>query len=282
MEKLDRLDRIPAAFNLSVEATLPELFDLLLESLTIEQSGQYVARTPENIARINTTIERFRELFYDSNYVEAVNKFSREFDAQKRLNDDLLRGLNYGATATTTAIAASEFVYTSTRRRAIELLLDDAPITSNFFNAIRETLLNSVNAQSDYVTMVRSLSNVVLGDERRQGRLLNWTKQVAHDSFAMSDRAYTRAASQNLGVEWYRYAGGLIQDSREFCVARNGKYWHVSEIEAWPDLSQWDGRMPNTTKYTIYEKCGGYRCNHSLIPVSEASVPQSALDRING
>ena len=280
-DKLNRLDDIPDAFTLKVEGSLLQLFKLLLIALSLDQNSGNVVRSNANIIAINTTLNRYRDLFYDSDYVKAVKDFSKEFTKQKEINDLLLRGLGYATTQTNLAILASDFVFTSTRRRAIELLIGDANVESRFFSIIRQTLLDSVNTETPYTTMVSMLSEVVLGNEKRDGQLLNWSKQVAHDSFALSDRAYSTSIGKELGVEWWKYAGGLIQDRREFCVDKNGKFYHTSEIELWPTTEgDWAGRMPNTNSSTIFEKVGGFKCNHSLVFVSEAIVPQADLDRI--
>jgi hypothetical protein len=270
MEKLNRLDSVPSAFINSVEKILPELFGQLMSTVDLDYEGGRVARSRKNMRLILQALDGFQEWLLNpeaSPYFQAVSNFMGEFDAQKRLNTALLS--SFGAVPTT-----AEVVYSASRAQAVNLLIGDH-MTSRFVGAIRDTLIDSVSSSRTFAEVTKSLSEVVLGNKERNGQLLNWTKQVAHDRFAMTDRAYTVAAAEELNVEWYQYAGGLIEDTREFCQERNGNFYHVSEIQAWPDEEgDWSGRMPNTDADSIFVKCGGYRCQHSLIPVSEFAVPE--------
>jgi hypothetical protein len=111
------------------------------------------------------------------------------------------------------------------------------------------------------------------------GQLMNWTKQVAHDRFATTDRAYMQAAADELDIQWFRYAGGEIEQTRDFCSERLGQVFHRSEIAAWADL-QWAGKMHGTDTETIFKNLGGYRCNHSLTWVAESDVPDDVRARV--
>ncbi len=78
--------------------------------------------------------------------------------------------------------------------------------------------------------------------------------------------------AKDLGLEWYRYIGGVIRTSREFCTERDGGYYHKSEVEEWAD-EEWEGKIDGTTSENIFSYCGGYNCRHELIPVTAQSVP---------
>ena len=110
------------------------------------------------------------------------------------------------------------------------------------------------------------------------GKLLQYSKQIAYDSIATADRAYTSAVAEDLGNDWFYYAGGLLKTSREFCIERHNQYYHFKEVESWAGLN-WDGKMENTTPQNIWENLGGYNCNHAIIPVSIDQVPKSVLKR---
>lgn len=280
-DKLNRLETVPDKLILSTEGVLPSLYQQLLRSLNFEQDGDDILRSVANISRIDQILNAYRDQFYKSEYVSAVREYSNEFLKQKALNDQLIVSLGYETSATRAAIGAADFVLATSRKSAVEILIGDAALESRFFSIIRNTLIESVNTASSYTSMVDRLATVVLGDARREGQLLNWVKQVSHDSFAIADRSYTHTASEELGVEWYRYMGGIIKDTRPFCDTRNGNYYHVSEVRAWPDTAgNWSGRMPNTDSTTIFDKCGGYRCQHSLVMVSEFVVPIEVIKRI--
>jgi hypothetical protein len=81
-------------------------------------------------------------------------------------------------------------------------------------------------------------------------------------------------AADELGLTWYRYIGGVINTTREFCNERNNEYYHQDEIEDWAD-EDWDGKIEGTDSETIFSFCGGWNCRHELIPVLDSEVPDS-------
>lgn len=264
----NRIDQVPAAFIGQVEQLLPDIYSYVVRNLNLQLEGGKVARTRANMVAILSFIDGMNGwmLNPENPYVRSVSDYMGEFGEQKRLNDIVLA--SFGG-----APEASQVVYNAARRRTVELLIGESYVT-NFIDQVRGTLIESVSSNRTFADTTKALSDVVLGDGQRDGRLLNWCKQVAHDRFAMTDRAYVQTAADELGLNWFRYTGGLIEDSREFCVARNGNVYHRSQIEDWANLSQWDGRMPNTDRETIFNKLGGYRCNHRLTIVAETEVPK--------
>lgn len=122
-----------------------------------------------------------------------------------------------------------------------------------------------------------------LQDFIRQGGLQTFNrvsvKQVATDAMGQFSRTYMKMAADRVKIDWFRYSGGLIRDSRSFCKSRNGNYYHRSEIESWPKL-KWDGKIKGTNKGNIYAYLGGWNCQHTLTPVATSAVPKTDRERI--
>ena len=270
----NRIDTVPAAFINQVQKLLPELYQYLLSISSIQLSGGQVVRSQANMNAVLTLVDQFERWMLDpqqSGYYRAVQGFMGEFTQQKAINDAIIT--SFGRSP-----SAAETVYVAAKRRTAELLVGDG-FKTNFIDRIRDTFIDSVSSKRSFGEVTTRLFEVINGDSKRDGQLLNWTKQVAHDRFAMTDRAYVEAAFE--GHEWWIYQGGLIEDSREFCVERNNKIYHVSEIRDWANLDDWAGRMPGTDESTIFDNLGGYRCNHILVPVAEGDVPDDVKSRVN-
>lgn len=92
--------------------------------------------------------------------------------------------------------------------------------------------------------------------------------RVASDSLYTFSRGYSQAVAEGLNLKHYYYMGTQVVNTRSFCDARFGKAYTQKEVESWPDLS-WSGKIPGTTKQTIYWYCGGFRCRHRLVPISK-------------
>lgn len=270
----NRIDQVPAAFVGQVKQLLPEIYNYALNNLNLEVVDGKVVRNRANMRLILTFIDDMGAWMLNpetSPYLPKVEEFMREFAEQRAINNGILSAFG-------TVPEASQVVYVAARRQTLDLLLGEAYKT-NFIDQIKNTLIESVSSNRSFADMTKAISDVVIGDGKRDGKLLNWAKQVAHDRFAMTDAAYVMSAADEMGIQWFRYTGGLIDDSRPFCVERNGKIYHRSQIEDWADLPEWSGRMPNTDRETIFVKRGGWRCNHVLTIVTESSVPQELRDQ---
>ncbi|MCA1763880.1 MAG: hypothetical protein LC664_12935, partial [Flavobacteriales bacterium] len=69
-----------------------------------------------------------------------------------------------------------------------------------------------------------------------------------------------------------------IQDSREFCIKRVDKFYHVEEAKDWVKLD-WAGKFRNTNESNILQVLGGYRCQHVPVFRSLRSVPRIDIER---
>lgn len=72
------------------------------------------------------------------------------------------------------------------------------------------------------------------------------------------------AAVYKLGTEYgyprFKYLGGLIEESRDFCVERNGHEFTREQGWEWNDM-EWKGKIPGVS---FFIQVGGYNCRHYL------------------
>ena len=91
---------------------------------------------------------------------------------------------------------------------------------------------------------------------------------------------------RELRIEFYCYSGSCIATTRDFCLERANKYFHYKEIMDWA-IEDWEGKHLKTNEKTIFKYVGGYckqgdkneKCQHTLMPVSQFSVPKDVLRR---
>lgn len=102
-------------------------------------------------------------------------------------------------------------------------------------------------------------------------------------------RAQTAAVSEKAGIAFYRFQGRPIKTTRPWCLAREGKVWHIEEIREWGRQAAagqgWDGMVEGTNEQTIMTYLGGWygnrsACRHVLVPVLPSRVPAEDMDRI--
>lgn len=284
-KKNQRIEDIPESFQSSVEKLQRRIYNRIVELIgQLETRNGQIVMSEANLLRVQNINDELKRVLNGREYIEAVRKFTNEFEVQKNANDAYFRKA-FGSSFTPTGIA-NQLVRNS-QRNAFELLAG-APAEQNFIEPIRAQLEQAVSSGASFKDTIQGIRDTVEGTEESDGRLLRYSKQVSWDAFALSDRAYTNAISEDLDIEWYRYSGGLVKDSRCFCEERDRQYFHYKEIEAFGRMEDlgacntgdgWAGMMKGTNESTIFIVAGGYNCRHTWSPVSIFIVPRDVILR---
>jgi hypothetical protein len=283
-DKNDRLEEIPGKFVDSVsglEAKIMKEVEVLVSQL--EMKDGVLLMTDKNLSLIESINQKINNVIFDEEYQKNLTSFISEFGKQAKLNNTYFQTIGEDFQLK----PLYKTVLENTQKNAINLLSEDA-FTQALNVPIKQILESSITNKQSFTDTIESLRYIIQGDDEIDGRLLSHVKRVAYDSFAVSDRSYTNAVSTDLALEFYRFTGGKIEDTRCFCRERAGKYFHQKEIEGWGDgkgLGKceqdglWQGANANTDKSTIFLYLGGYNCKHSILPVSTKSVPKDVINR---
>lgn len=151
-------------------------------------------------------------------------------------------------------------------------------VQANFATPLKQILNRNINSGGAYDGFLEELKTFIKG-EGTQGQLVKHANVWLRDTLFNYSRSYQQSVTSDLKLSWYLYQGGLVRDSRDFCIERAGKYFHEDEIKKWAGLN-WQGKRSGTTESSIFVFCGGWACQHWLIPVSDLIVPKSAKERI--
>ncbi len=290
-EKTRRLTTVPDEYLTEVERAQKKLFPQIvdiLRQLTVDSAGNLVLNA-SNLALASDVKELVQQILADSEYIGAVQTYARQMGEQAKVSDSLF-AKTFDDYATT---AVSQQLLRTTQRNAVDLLVN-AIGNQRFADVVRENIETAISSNAGFTETVKQLQTIVTGDDEVDGKLLQYNKQIAHDTFAIADRNYTSAVSEELEAEWFFYSGSEIETTRPFCAERHNQYYYYKEIELWgegrktpplrlPDSSgAWAGQIPGTNSSTIYSYAGGYNCRHSIIPVSIRRVPKAViLEAIN-
>lgn len=286
-EKNNRLDSVPGEFISRVKKTERQIYQGIIELLgQLEMKGGRFLPTPENIRIASLINEQIKVVLVGSDYTKAVSLFAQEFDIQADLNSKYFT--KAFELQTSSEAAAAQLL--ASKKSTIDLLLNRGA-DSKFIAPLQNIIEQSVYNNAGYADALQAIRDFVDGTDDRDSRLLRYSSEIAYDSFAVSDAAYTSIYSEEIGAEWFFYSGGLIDSSRAFCKERSNQYFHYKEIEAWgngkktagmqvPDSEgNWNGKILGTTDATIWSYRGGYRCGHTFMPVSVTVVPIKVLMR---
>lgn len=159
----------------------------------------------------------------------------------------------------------------------VETLLANEGLELTLKKPIIDILNQNINTGASFVDLQEQIRQFILGDSKLEPTLSRYAKQITNDALFNYSRAYQEAVSMGAGLQFVVYSGGTQDDSRDFCTARSGKYFHKKEVEKWASQT-WQGKRKGTTSSTIFIYAGGYNCKHQIIYVSEVSVPKSVIN----
>jgi len=164
--------------------------------------------------------------------------------------------------------------------------LDSVIKDNSALTTVKNYVSKSVTGQIDSKEFIKGLSKMVTGDEK-PGLLERQYQRYAYDIYQQYDRAYNTSLAAEFDMKYFLYQGGLIEDSRDFCVSHNNKVWSVDEAADWDRWMPWMGeyppnyeikqkdhyQVPTYLGYAGYQPMidfGGYNCRHGIGFIDDA------------
>lgn len=249
-----------------VQNTLYESLLGVVKNLELDADG-YILQNSANRKVLNDANAKIHEVFNSPAYTGAVSKSVAAISQIDELNSSYF--------TTIPKFAENKLFLKSLQSSTIQTvekyILQDG-LQSQVIDPLIQILNQNVNTGGKFSGMLDQIKTYITGNKDIEGRALSYSRNFLKDSLFQYSRSYQESVTRDLKLDWYLYAGGLIDTSREFCVERAGRYFRREEIESWAAQS-WAGRHRNTTESSIFIFCGGYGCTHSLIPVDEFFVP---------
>lgn len=255
------------------QTSLFEQIQLLLKRLELNNDGT-IKQSQANRAILAKSEQYLDKALRNSGYYESLN----------RLPDIIITITENSADYFDTILSAftpdAQYIKNLQRQTIsqVETLLANDGLKVMLKEPIKNILNQNINTGASYADLLSQLRTFIMGSSDREGQLLRYSRQIVTDTLFNYSRAFQEAISTSSGLEFVAYVGGLVKDSREFCIERAGQYYHKKEVEEWASLD-WQGKRTGTTASTIFVYAAGYNCRHIIVYVSEAVVPSSVIER---
>lgn len=286
-DKIKLIESGPNTFYNKVSAEQKRILKEVTELIgDLDTKNGVIQQTQRNLDAIDKIEKKLKKSFYASGYIDAADILVGDLDKVKSLTNDYFKK-GFGSIKEAT-LKKANLLYGNNKKQFLQSLIGVTETQVNLFNPIKTNILDAVNNGTTFRELVKNLSTTVVGDEKTEGKLQKYAKQIAGDTFSATERNYTKTISEALSIQFYRYVGGELPDTRCFCEERNGQYYHIEEIKSWGRLENigdcnigggWAGMIKGTNENNIMTFLGGYNCKHSLIPVSLVLVPMSVINR---
>lgn len=275
-DKDERMEQVPDRFISRSKAAQDTIYNRLIALITdFQTESGNITLTIENLAKIESIGNEILNVLFDSEYGEGLVEYLQEYDVQAELNAKIFME-EFGSFVDKDIFAQN---LQTSKRLALDLMGREG-LDANFNTPLKQILNDAIANGKSVKELVFDLELFIKGDENQLGALNSYISGIARDVFNIADRQYTRMVTEDIGAEWLYFTPGKVKDSREFCIKRNGKYYHKNEVIEWGHKpSTWQGRNKNTNDTTIFSYLGGYNCMHSVIPVSKSRVPSTVIRR---
>lgn len=255
-----------------ISATLQErIYKLLLSRLNDFDSAEGKLVASQDYRRKILDIERrVNKILGQQNYKESINSFLNSFQEIEDRNVVLQRTFNQ--------IEVNRKVLTPSRLLLYEQAADalSPALADVYVQPAKMLLMQQITSGATLSETQTMLKNWNEG-EYNSGRLGNGVKAPALDKYATQiarDSAYgvhrniNNIVKDKYGLERFVYVGGVIADSRPFCIHLVALNRPIALEEIPPLVKKFpDGLYPNTSKRNFMQVCGGYSCRHQAMAV---------------
>lgn len=290
-----RLDKTIMSYQ---QELLTKLTTDVITALDVDNAGN-IRETRKNYRLLQMLEKTYRDFTKN-------NRYSIGDDIRQTVAEIALKTNNYFTTVLLddfTESALKEAIKGANDFVNLQLGLGEKRIIAGGFldNLIRneELLLQLKQFTSQAITgrmpkkdYIKEMNRLVVGNKTTQGGHERIFNRYARDMYSSYDAAYNKTLADRLGMKWFIYSGGLVRDSRDFCVAHNAKVYSVDEAAEWKTWTinkaikadefpagykiqekpeRW-GQTPGYMSFPEYSPVhhrGGYNCRHILGYISE-------------
>lgn len=245
----------------------------ILKDLELDAEG-YIKQSASNRKVLTTADKKINEVFSSSLYSGSVSNYVAIVPKVDLLNVKYFTAIDEAFKPNRLFL---KNLQTDTIASIEKFVLQDG-LQSQVINPLSQILNQNVNSGGQFAGFLQQIRSYILGDDKVEGRAMSYTRTYLRDTLFTYSRTFQQSITNDLGLEFYLYSGGLIDKSRSFCQERAGNFYSHKEIEAMASL-EWQGKKSGTTESSIFLFAGGWNCAHQIIPVHKLIVPQEVIDR---
>jgi len=261
-DRIRLIETVPDDFTDVVDSLREPLIRELIRVLATFDSidGELVSNAA-NYARIEQLIEALDNYLFapESEYLQALAKFISGIGESAALTNEFLN---------LKPNPLYQQILKQNQFNTIKLF-DKVAVDAQLANNIRSQITAAISDNGKVAEVINGLRDYIGGSDVNAPALTRYVKTQALTAYGTADASYVVAVGKNEGIDKWLYSGGLVKDSRAFCVARAGKVYTTAEVLKWPEEEkQWQGMIVGTNASNIFAYRGGWNCRHILSPVT--------------
>ncbi len=199
--------------------------------------------------------------------VDIANTFAKEFNG---VQSELLKSFVFAAKEASASLveAGLDGAFTKTDAAIIDAMMHDTgmEITSASLAAqsqISQSVYVSVVSGGGKAELLKEVQQLLIGQTDKRGvSMLSHVDTIVRTRYMEVNSVVMQKKATEAGVERFKYVGGAVKDTREWCAQHRGKTFTLDEIKSWEGKS-WAGKKAGDP----FVARGGWNCIHKFIPV---------------
>lgn len=261
-----------------LERTL--LDNILSDFLKLFQEDRGILRFQGSMLTVNRALDEIFNKFYQNQYLQLVQNMVTDLATVSVLNSNYYGLFTTGKDQTTAIknqvddVMKNRIGLTKENKLAAGGFLDSFVQDNTLRDYLKKYTYQAVTGGAPYKDFVRGLGVIVRGAPDQDSMLAKHFKAFAFDTYAQFDASTGNQWRQKLNLRAAIYAGGLIDNSREFCIHKNDQVFTIEEMEAWKDdptlpRTKEERRVGHTIGYIGYIDRGRWNCRHQVNWISK-------------
>lgn len=279
--KAELLDAKESLLRKKVGGLESKFYDELTDKFIAKLDGDKIlANTKDNLAKLHY-IDRLWDAFVKDEVLPVISSMVKSYNEIMVLNtayytsvvgDRIGENAEIVRKKTFERFGISENGQSLSKGGFLEAFVLDNTLQSQIKQMTIKAITSSTKPRDIYIKEVREL---IKGTKELQGGFQKHFDTFAYDSFAQFDRSVNTQLSKRVGMKYAIYAGGLVKESRDFCIHRNGKVFTNEQIALFGTVKDTFGgykKKPDfqgkNRGYEPFIDLGGHRCRHTLNYIS--------------
>lgn len=238
---------------------------IIEELLFLEITTGRILMNEQNLKSVYKLDDIIEKVLKESGYYDELKKYKSEFNT---ITKDNLG--DYKSSSSDALKAYNEQAY----NKFYNTFANDFP-NSEIKVPLKDLVLSTIATSGTYKELQKGIKEL-LNSGKIAGRLAVLSDEV----YTVFKREQGMILATEKGVQYFRYVGGKIDTTREFCRKRYDRIFSLEEIRSWSSLD-WGGKNPKTNSSNITSYLGGYLCRHVLQPVTEATAKREGYNIYN-
>lgn len=262
------VDEIPSAYIKALERIQNDLYRNIFDYLdaNLKRTGANIGTIGNLTANMQTVLalrDQITKFLRNNGYYEQIGNFTEKYKELTDLARDYYKALDLDPTFTRRDLKTLALLRDTDTNF---LIVNDQRVINTTYTILTDSIARNITWRQLAEELKTLHTDTVLPDGRKLNGLLKYYNATyAQNAFAGFDRNIQLLKSQRLGLDKYLFSGGLLKDSRKFCVDRAGKVFTFEQIKSWGKLS-WRGKAEGRD---IFIALGGHNCQHILSPITD-------------